>query len=456
MRLELPDQFTKKIPKKVLQIFQKFTSAGYEIYLVGAGVRNLLLKKTLINCDFTTNAYPEVIQTLYPDSFYNNKFGTVGLTVKRGKKEETYEITTYRSERGYSDHRHPDKVWWGKSLEEDLKRRELTISATVIGPSKKEKSRFELIDLFGGQEDLKNKIIRAVGNPEERFAEDSLRMLRAIRFASQLGFVIEPETFKAIQENAPGLRRISKERIREELFKTLASDFPAEGITLLKTSNLLEEIIPELLKGYGMAQKGHHLYDVWTHSIESLKHCPSQDPIVRLATLIHDIGKPYVVRGEGEARTFYNHEVVSAKIAASLADRLKFSKVEKEKLVTLVRWHQFTCDERQTDSAIRRFLRNVGKENLQDMLDLRVGDRLGGGARETSWRLERFKRRLIEVQRQPFTVADLKVNGHDVMKILGIKPGPQVGQVLNQIFKQVVDGKMKNQRKILLKKIEEF
>jgi putative nucleotidyltransferase with HDIG domain len=281
-------------------------------------------------------------------------------------------------------------------------------------------------------------------------------MLRAVRLAAQLGFVIESETFKAIQENAYGLRRISKERIREELFKILASDFPAEGITLLKTSNLLEEIIPELLKGYGMVQKGHHLYDVWTHSIESLKHCSSHNPIVRLATLIHDIGKPYVVKGEGENRTFYNHEVVSAKIAINLADRLKFSKIEKEKLVTLVRWHQFTCDERQTDSAIRRFIRNVGKENLQDMLDLRVGDRLGGGARETSWRLEKFKRRLIEVQKQPFTVANLKINGHDVMKILGIKPGPQVGQILNQIFEKIVEGKIKNQRNILLKQIRDL
>lgn len=460
MRASLPDKNVKKIPKEVLVTFEKFTKSGYEIYLVGAGVRNLLLGKPVVNCDFTTNAHPEVIQTLFPDSFYNNKFGTVGLTVKRGKKEETYEITTYRSEKGYSDHRHPDKISWGKSLEEDLKRREFTISAIVIGPSPATNHRspiadhLVLVDLFSGQEDLKNKIIRAVGEPKERFAEDSLRMLRAIRFAAQLGFIIEPETFKAIQENAPLLNKISKERIREELLKILGSDFPAEGITLLKNSNLLAEIIPELLKGYGMAQKGHHLYDVWTHSVESLKKCPSKDPIVRLATLIHDVGKPYVVRGEGEARTFYNHEVVSTKIAVNLADRLKFSKAEKEKLITLVRWHQFTCDERQTDSAIRRFIRNVGKENLQDMLDLRVGDRLGGGARETSWRLEAFKKRIIEVQKQPFTVTDLKVDGHDVMKLLNLKPGPQIGEILEKLFEKVVEGKLKNQRKILLEEIK--
>lgn len=459
MRTILPAKITRKIPKEALEIFQKFTEAGYEIYLVGAGVRNLLSGKVPVNCDFTTNAHPQVIQTLLPNSFYNNVFGTVGVVVKRGKKEETYEITTYRGERGYSDFRHPDKIWWGKSLEEDLKRREFTISAMVIGPMGHQSlavnnRQFELIDLFGGQQDLKNKIIRAVGEPSQRFSEDALRMLRAVRFASQLGFVIEEQTFAAIQQNAHLINRISKERIREELFKILGSNFSAEGITLLMTSGLLKHIIPELLKGYGLSQKGHHVYDVWTHSVYSLKYCPSKDPVVRLATLIHDIGKPYVVKGEGKSRTFYNHEVVGAKIARNLAERLKFSKEEKEKLVTLVRWHQFTCDERQTDSALRRFIRNVGKKNLQDILDLRVGDRLGGGARETSWRLEKFKKRLIDVQKQPFTVQDLKINGYDVMKILSLKPGPKVGKVLNQLFAKVEEGKIKNQRRILLKEIK--
>lgn len=459
MKTILPAKITRKIPKEALEIFQKFTEAGYEIYLVGAGVRNLLSGKVPVNCDFTTNAHPQVIQTLLPNSFYNNVFGTVGVVVKRGKKEETYEITTYRGERGYSDFRHPNKIWWGKSLEEDLKRREFTISAMVIGPIDRQSlavnnRQFELIDLFGGQEDLKNKIIRAVGEPSQRFSEDALRMLRAVRFASQLGFVIEEQTFAAIQQNAHLINRISKERIREELFKILGSNFSAEGITLLMTSGLLKHIIPELLKGYGLSQKGHHVYDVWTHSVYSLKYCPSKDPVVRLATLIHDIGKPYVVKGEGKSRTFYNHEVVGAKIARNLAERLKFSKEEKEKLVTLVRWHQFTCDERQTDSALRRFIRNVGKKNLQDILDLRVGDRLGGGARETSWRLEKFKKRLIDVQKQPFKVQDLKINGYDVMKILSLEPGPKVGKVLNQLFAKVEEGKIKNQRRILLKEIK--
>ncbi len=446
MKQILSEDLAKKIPALVFEIFEKFTQAGYEIYLVGGGVRDLLLGRTIHDCDFTTNATPEKIQEILPESFYDNAFGTVGLVVE----SEKYEITTYRTEQGYTDRRHPDKVSWGKSLEEDLKRRELTISAMAVGPN------LELIDLFEGQKDLENKLIRAVGNPDERFGEDALRMMRAIRFSSQLGFTIEPKTFEAIKNNSQLLECISKERIKDELFKILASDFPSEGVTLLYTSGLLQYITPELIKGYGLSQAKHHIYDVWTHCLMSLKHCPSKDPLVRLATLIHDIGKPIVAKGEGESQTFYNHEVVSTSIARNIAKRLKFSKKEEKKLVTLVRWHMFTVDNRQTDSAIRRFIKNVGKENLADILALRTGDRLGGGAKETSWRLEKFKKRLEEVQIQPFSVTDLKINGRDVMEILKIKPGPKVGEVLTLIFKEVEDKKLKNETKVLLSRLEKF
>jgi len=301
-----------------------------------------------------------------------------------------------------------------------------------------------------------NKIIRAVGNPDKRFSEDALRMLRAIRFASQLGFVIESLTFSAIQKNASSIKVISGERIRDELFKILSSSYPAEGITLLLTSGLLEYILPELSAGYKVSQAKHHKEDVWTHSILSLKNVPSQDPLVKLATLIHDIGKPVTAKGEGEERTFYNHEVVGAKMAEKIAQRFHLSNKESDRLVRLVRWHLFSVDERQTDSAIRRFIRNVGTENLEDMLALRTGDRLGGGAKETSWRLEKFKERLIEVQKQPFSVTDLKINGKDVMEILGINPGPKVGEVLNKIFEEVVEKKIENEREKLLKRIDKI
>jgi len=410
-----------------------------------------LLGKKIVDPDFTTNATPEEIQKLFPDSFYDNQFGTVGIKIG----DEVFEITTYRTEQGYSDRRHPDKVSWGKTLEEDLSRRELTISSVAVGPNKN--NQLEIVDLYGGMEDLlKNHLVKTVDNPSKRFSEDALRMMRAIRIATQLSFTIEPKTFQAIQENAGLINQIAAERIKIELFKILKSDYPADGFTLLLSSELLEQILPELMEGYGMAQAKHHIYDVWTHSLMALKFCPSSDPLVRFATLLHDVGKPAVAKGEGEARTFYNHEVVGTAIASRIADRLRFSKDEKNRLLTLIRWHQFTVDEHQTDSAIRRFITNVGKQNLQDMLDLRVGDRLGGGARETSWRLEEFKKRLVEVQKQPFSINDLKINGNDVMKTLGIKPGPKVGEILNKLFEEVVEDKKRNTRKYLMERIKEL
>jgi len=443
---QLSKDLVKKIPPPVFKIFQKFTQEGYQIYLVGGAVRDLLLGREIHDADFATNAHPEEIQKLLPESFYDNVFGTVGLMVG----PEKYEITTYRREQGYTDRRRPDQVSWGQSLKEDVIRRDFTINALALGPELK------IIDLVNGQEDLEKKIIRAVGAPEERFAEDALRMMRAIRFATQLGFTIEPETFAAIRKNNELIKFVSWERIRDELFKILTSPYPVEGITLLYTSGLLGHILPELVRCYGVTQAKHHKLDVWAHSLESLRHVPSEDPIVRLATLIHDIGKPITAKGEGQTRTFYNHEVIGGYLAAKIAQRLRLSKKDSERLFRLVRWHLFTVDERQTDAAIRRFIRHVGPENLEDILALRVGDRLGGGAKETSWRLEKFKERLVEVQKQPFTVTDLKINGFDVMKILGISPGPKVGGVLNQIFQEVVEQKIPNERETLLKRLEEI
>ena len=455
------------LPKSVQEILRKFEKAGYEIYIVGGAVRDILMKKLTYDWDFTTNATPEEILKIVPGGLYNNQFGTV-FTPNPDDKDRPHEITTFRKEEGYSDLRHPDKITWGKTLEEDLARRDFTINAMALrftqssprGLAPRGKPSFELIDLYGGQEDLKNKIIRAVRNPDERFSEDALRMMRAIRIAAELGFTIEAKTLETIKKNSTLINRIAKERVKDELFKLIASPYPYEGILLLKNSGLMQEILPELEKCFGVEQKSpgrHHLYDVGNHLMMSLKSCKSPDPLVRFATLIHDIGKPQTFKKlENGTITFYNHEVVSTKITTNLAERLRFSNHEKEKLLILVRYHQFTVDERQTDSAIRRFIRNIGKENVKDILDLRVADRLGGGARETSWRLEEFKKRLVEVQKQPFTVRDLKINGRDVMKILHITAGPTVGKILNKLFEAVVEKKIENERKSLLKEIKEL
>jgi len=212
--------------------------------------------------------------------------------------------------------------------------------------------------------------------------------------------------------------------------------------------------MPELIQGRGVDQAKHHIHDVWTHAIETLRFCDSKNPVTRLAALLHDIGKPIVVQGEGEKRSFHNHEVVGAAIAKKIGLRLRLSNKQLDKLWRLVRWHQFAPDEKLTDAAIRRFIRRVSKENLDDILSIRTGDRLGSGVPKTSWRTDLFKKRLVEVQKQPFSVADLKVNGNDVMEILKIGPGPEIGRILKQLFKEVEEDKERNKRKYLLERIE--
>ena len=439
-----------KIPDKVKEIVAKFEKAKAEIYIVGGASRDLLLEREVTDWDFTTNLTPEEMKKLFPkNSFYNNKFGTFSVV---GKNGEVFEITTFRTDVGYSDGRHPDRVKWGKSLAEDVARRDFTINAIAISL----KPTIKIIDLFGGRKDLENKLVKTVGDPDQRFAEDGLRLMRAVRIASQLGFEIEEKTLKSIQKNAKLINNISGERVRDELFKLLLSPTPSVGIELLRQSGLLKEIMPELLDGVEMAQKGHHINDVWTHNLKTLDNCQSKNPITRLAALLHDVGKPKSMKGKGEARTFHNHEIYGSRLAVKLGKRLKLSNKELGQLFRLVRWHMFTVQETQTDKAVRRFIRNVTPEYIDEMIDLRRADRLGSGSRETSWRWELFKKRIVEVQKQPFSVRDLKVNGKDVMEILTINPGPKVGEILNRIFKEVEEDPSLNNREILLEKIRQY
>lgn len=454
----------KTLPQQAQKIIEKLHLAGYEAYAVGGSVRDLLMDKETKGWDFTTNATPEQILEVFPDSFYDNQFGTVGIKIYNNgkpvvtdihqeavKPDDIYEITTYRSEKGYTDNRHPDHITWGHSLKEDLSRRDFTINAIAYDGN-------ELVDPYNGQDDLNNRLIKTVGDPHARFSEDALRIMRAVRIATVLGFLIEEQTLSAIKHHAQNLRQISRERIRDEFMKILSSDYPADGILLLKNTGILHIILPELDDAFTVPQKSpkrHHIYDVGTHSVMALKYAPTKDPIVRLATLLHDIGKPATFRKDQTGLiTFFNHEVVGMRIAKKIVERLRLSKKQSEKILTLVRWHQFTVDERQTDSAVRRFIRRVGKENLDDMLALRIGDRLGGGALETSWRLELFKKRLEEVQLQPFSIKDLKVNGYDVMTVLDVKPGPIIGQTLEALFKEVEEGTFQNEREVLLERIK--
>jgi tRNA nucleotidyltransferase/poly(A) polymerase len=458
--------------KNILEILKSVDKAGYEVAIVGGGVRDFLSGKATNDWDLTTNARPEEILKLFPNAFYNNRFGTVGIPLakdkgrrtKDGSKDvddvEVVEITTYRTEKSYSDSRHPDEIVWGDSLEEDLERRDFTINSLAL--------RFKNgvldkapVDLFDGHQDLKNKIIRAVGKADERFQEDALRMLRAIRFATTLEFEIEPDTKKAIVANAQLITKISGERIRDEVFKIVGAGASNSGFLLMRELGLLKYFLPEVDVCFGVEQKSpkrHHIYDVGTHLVMSMKTCPSSDPIVKFAALLHDIGKAKVaaVTEEG-VRTFYNHEVVGAHQALVIADRFHLSAADKERVFRLVRWHQFSVTEEQTDKAVRRFIKNVGLENVGAMMDLRSGDRLGGGLEEAEgWRLKLFKKRIEDVLKTPFSVSDLKINGRDVMEALKIKPGPKVGEILNKLFEEVEEDYKKNEREYLLDRVKEL
>lgn len=470
------------IEPSIKELLGKIEKAGFEVAAVGGAVREQLLKKPITGWDLTTNATPDELLKIFPEAHYTNRFGTVLVPIgnqrigeiRESEKSEDrrvrgsegqkvtgiVEVTTYRTETTYSDSRHPDEVSWGKTLEEDLARRDFTINAIAF---RYINGKFEddPVDLYEGQSDLKKKLIRAVGDANERFGEDALRMMRAVRFATVLGFGVEDETLKALKNNAGKLSNVSGERIREELFKIVASENVDQGMLLFRDTGLLEIFMPELNVCFDVEQvspKRHHIFDVGTHCIMSAKHCPSTDVIVRFASMMHDIGKAKVAKVTEEGvRTFYNHEVAGSRIANDICGRLHLSRDQKEKIFKLVRWHQFSVGEDQTDAAVRRFITNVGLGNVEDMIAVRIGDRLGSGLTDSEgWRLKLFRQRIKDVLKKPFTVRDLKIDGRDVMRELKIKPGRKVGEILDELFKEVLEDDKKNEKEYLLKRVQEL
>lgn len=449
-----------KIPQKIENILKQFVDAGYEAYIVGGCVRDLLLAKTPKDWDITTNAKPEEIQKIFPDSFYENQFGTVGIKIKDGDKtSEVVEATTYRIESKYSDKRHPDEIKFADKLEDDLKRRDFTINALAMDIKGK------IIDIFGGQKDLKNKIIRAVSDPEERFNEDALRMVRAVRFATVLSspageFTVEPETFKAIEKHHNLLQVISKERIRDEFIKIINSNNGMKGIELLRETQLLKYIVPELLEGFNVGQNLHHIYTVWEHNLRALQYTCDQKYSfeVRLASLLHDVGKPKSKRGDGYNSTFYGHEVIGARLTAMIMDRLKFSKDIGEKITKLVRYHLFYYNPGEvTESSVRRLVANIGEENVQDLLKVREADRIGSGTpKAIPYKLRHLKFMIDKVARDPISPKMLKINGNNLMQMLAIGPGPKVGMIINGLMNEVLDDPAKNTKEYLEKRAGEL
>lgn len=430
-----------EVPEEVKSILQKLKENKFEAYLVGGCVRDLIMEKKPKDWDIATDADPEQIQKVFPNSFCNNDFGTVNIS--------DTEITPFRTEEKYTDKRHPDRVKWAKTIEEDLSRRDFTINAIAMGE--------EIIDPFNGRKDIKKKLIKAVGRAEDRFGEDALRMMRAVRFAVVLNFSIEIKTAKAIKKNALWLKAISGERIRDELLKIINSERASEGIELLRELDLLQYVIPELLEGYEISQNKHHIYDCYKHALLSLEYASKEGfgEQVRLAALLHDIGKPRTKRGEGSGATFYGHEIVGARMAFQLLNRLRFSKKEAEKITKLIHYHLFYYNVGEvSESSVRRLIVNIGKENIKELLQIRYADRIGSGCPKAEpYKLRHLKYLVDKVSQDPISVKMLKVSGEEVMDALKIKPGVRVGWILNILLEYVLISPDKNNKEFLEKEI---
>ncbi len=468
-----------KIPKEVQSVIDKLKENKFEAYIVGGCVRDILRGVEPQDWDVATNAKPEKISKIFLKSFADNKFGTITvLTGAKDAKLKEIEITPYRIDEKYTDKRHPDKIKWAKTIKQDLARRDFTINALALGPKGRNieigpygespeataKCRnIELIDPCEGQKDLKNKIIRAVGKAEDRFNEDALRMLRAVRFAvslEQRTWRIEEKTAQGIEKNAHLLEFISQERIRDELIKIIMSPNGAQGIEILRKLGLLKYIIPELEEGFGVEQNKHHIYQVYQHALLSLNYaCQNNFSFpVRMAAFLHDIGKPRVKEGEGPDATFYNHEIVGTKITRQILQRLRFPKKDIEKIAKLVRCHLFYYNVDEVgESSVRRLLRKVGTEDIEALLQVRMADRIGSAVPKAEpYKLRHLKYMFEKVSQDPISVKMLKVSGNEVMKILKINPGPQIGQILDVLLSEVLTEPKRNKKDYLKKKIKEL
>lgn len=473
-----------KIPYFVTHVTETLENANFEVFLVGGCVRDLIIGEDPKDWDITTNAKPEQIIELFEKTIYENKFGTVGVCIPNinehtreeinsnvthetsnnkeynkntGVTHETkyhiVEVTPYRLESKYSDFRHPDEVKFSANIEDDLKRRDFTINALAYNPNKG-----QIIDLYKGQDDIKDKVIRAVGNPNDRFREDALRMLRAIRFSTQLNFAISYETMQSIVDNSNLIKNIAFERIRDEFTKIIMSNNGVSGIGLLQKLGLLKYIIPELEEGIGCEQKGAHIYDVWEHLLQALDHASKKrwSLEIRLSALFHDIGKPRSRRtGTKKAYTFYGHEVIGERMVKKIMERLRYPNNITDKVISFTRNHMFFSDtEKITLSAVRRIIGYVGKENIWDLMKVRECDRVGMKKAEAPYRLRKYHAMIEEVLHDPISVSQLAIDGNYLINELHMKPSRRMGWILNALLEEVIDNPTKNTKENLTELIK--
>ncbi|HEY4476609.1 MAG TPA: CCA tRNA nucleotidyltransferase [Candidatus Paceibacterota bacterium] len=447
------------IPDTISRVTETISQANFSAYLVGGCVRDLLMSKTPKDWDVATDAKPGQIASLFPKTFYENAYGTV--TVVNEKEADlalrNVEVTPFRKDAKYSDKRHPDKVTFSDTIEEDLGRRDFTINAIAYEPSKR-----QIIDIYGGQTDIKDKVVRAVGQPTDRLDEDPLRIMRGVRLATELSFMINNETMEAMQKKVDLLSFIAQERIRDEFSRIILSNNLMTGIITLHQIGALKQFLPELEEGVHMKQNGDHIYDVWEHTLRVAQHAADKNwPFhVRLAALFHDIGKPRTREWGKEKNdwTFYGHDVIGARMTRKIMGRLKFGKQLSETVERLVRYHMFFSDiDKITLSAVRRIIRNVSRENIWDLMHVRNCDRIGmGRPKESPYRLRKYESMIEEALRSPTSVSMLKIKGEDVLRETGITPGPKVGHILHALLEETLEKPELNNEDYLKNRIKEL
>ena len=436
------------VPDAVLAVLGTLWSRDQDAYVVGGGVRDALLARPApLDWDVATSARPEEVKGAFENGQYENRFGTVTVPLTDGRYAE---ITTFRRDHQYADHRRPDSVTFTDSLDEDLARRDFTVNAICWGRSSHEPEP-RLVDPTNGVADLNARLIRAVGEPATRFDEDGLRLLRAARFAAQLGFEVEPGTLDAMRATAQTVRWVSAERVGGELRRMVAADPPSVAFRILAQTGVLEIALPELAAQIGVPQDKIPGHDLWLHCLTSLDAAASIDPPnqkLRLAALLHDTGKPSTF-ADGH---FVGHDAEGARIAEDLLARLAFPRREIEWITDLIRNHMFNYEPRWSGAAVRRFVRRVGREKIDDLLKLRAADNVGSGLAPDAGRLEELRRRIDDELRSnpPLNLRDLAVHGDDLVADLDIRPGPEVGRLLDRLLGLVIADPAQNRRDVLL------
>jgi tRNA nucleotidyltransferase (CCA-adding enzyme) len=436
------------VPQDVFTITSRLRGAGKRAWIVGGCVRDSLLGKSVADWDVATDAQPKELIKLFPKAIPTGlQHGTVTL-VMHGHH---YEVTTLRGETTYSDGRRPDAVHFVEDIVHDLARRDFTINAIAVDPQSG-----ELIDPFDGRKDLAAKVVRAVGKPVERFSEDGLRVLRAARFSATLEFDLDPDTFAAIAPTLDTFKKVSAERVRDEWVKVMKANKPSRAFEVMRKSGILGVTCPELLDGVGMEQNKWHSFDVWSHAMACMDACVG-DPILRIAALLHDVGKPRsrAFSDKTQDYTFYDHDRIGAEIAEPICARMRFSNDERERIVALVRHHLFHYDA-WSDAAVRRWIKRVGKDRLEDLFVLSEADIRGKGPIFVPERdltpLAALKAHVEKVLAEgaALTTRDLAIDGHELMKELGLAPGRIIGQVLEALLEVVLADPSQNTREVLL------